>query len=46
METEVIGGVAGILLDGRCRPLVFDNDQTMNAARRLKDYHALSLPLK
>ncbi len=46
METEVIGGVAGILLDGRCRPLVFDNDQTMNAARRLKDYKALSLPLE
>ena len=46
LETEVTGGCAGLLLDGRCRPLIFDGDQGMNAARRLKDYKALSLPLK
>ena len=46
METEVIGGCAGLILDGRCRPLVFDNDQKMNANRRLKDYKALNLPLE
>ena len=46
LEKEVIGGCAGLILDGRCRPLVFDSDQNLNAERRLRDYKALSLPLE
>ena len=46
IEKEVVGGVAGLILDGRCRPLVFDADQKKNAARRLRDYKALNLPLE
>ncbi len=46
VETEVTGGITGIVLDGRGRPLVFDPDQEKNAAQRRRDYEAMLLPLE
>ncbi len=43
VEKEVVGGVAGLILDARGRPLVFDDNHTANASRRGRDYEAMGL---
>jgi uncharacterized protein (TIGR01319 family) len=44
-EAEVAGGEAGLLLDARCRPILFSPDPDTNAANRRRDYEALGLSL-
>jgi len=42
-ETEVAGGLVGLILDGRGRPLPFDADPAVNVADRRRDYEAMNL---
>ncbi len=46
LETEVHGGLVGLVLDGRGRPLVFAEDAGVNAGRRRRDYEAMNLNLE
>jgi hypothetical protein len=44
-EAVLHGGVAGIILDARGRPLSFPIEPGANAAQRRRDHEALQLPL-
>jgi len=46
VEKEVHGGIAGLVIDGRGRPLVFNPNQAENALVRKNDYSAMNLPLE
>ncbi|MCX7847713.1 MAG: hypothetical protein N2595_06775 [bacterium] len=42
---EVEGGVTGLILDARGRPLPFSSDGATNAAARARDAQAVGLPV-
>jgi uncharacterized protein (TIGR01319 family) len=46
VEKEIHGGIAGLVLDGRGRPLIFDKNPIENAQVRRNDYAAMNLPLE
>jgi hypothetical protein len=46
VEKEIHGGIAGLVLDGRGRPLAFDKNPIENAQVRRNDYTAMNLPLE
>ena len=43
VESEVVGGVCGLILDARGRPLPFARDPAQNAVMRRLDYEAFGL---
>lgn len=45
VSRDVHGGISGIILDARGRPLLFDPDPVVNAAARARDAAALALPV-
>jgi hypothetical protein len=46
VETEVVGGCCGLILDARGRPLPFADEPAANAALRRRDYEALGLKVQ
>lgn len=44
LESTVTGGLCGLILDARGRPLPFPPDTKRNAVQRARDYAALGLP--
>ena len=46
LERDVVGGLCGLILDARGRPLTFSADQVRNATQRAIDYEAMGLKIK
>ena len=45
VEADVPGGISGLILDARGRPLPFNPDPAANVANRRGDYESMKLPL-